>query len=243
MTLSDVAIRRPILTWMMTLALIVFGVLGYQRLGVDQYPKMDYPVLTVQLMLPGASPETIESDVVDVIEEHVSTLAGVRNVRSTSYDSAAQVIVEFALGTDLDLMAQEVRDVIGRVRSELPPELEPPCVRNFDPNDQPVLWFPLESTRSISDATEFLDRHLGPVVETIPGVAGLATFGARERNIRIWLDGDALRARGLAAGDVIGGAAARARGVPGRLRRERPRRVRGQDRRRVPLAPRSSNRS
>jgi HAE1 family hydrophobic/amphiphilic exporter-1 len=202
-TLSDVAVRRPILTWMMTLGLIVFGVLGYQRLGVDQYPNMEFPVLTVELTLPGASPETIESDVVDVIEEQVSTLSGVRSVRSTSHDSAAQVTVEFALGTDLDLMAQEVRDVIGRVRRELPPELEPPTVLNFDPNDQPVLWFPLESTRPISEATEFLDRQLGPVIETIPGVAGLATFGARERNIRIWLDGEALRARGLAAGDVI----------------------------------------
>jgi HAE1 family hydrophobic/amphiphilic exporter-1 len=202
-TLSDVAIRRPILTWMMTLALIVFGVLGYQRLGVDQYPSMEFPVLNVELSLAGASPETIESDVVDVIEEQLTTLSGVRSVRSTSHEGAAQVTVEFSLGTDLDLMAQEVRDVIGRVRRELPPELEPPTVLNFDPNDQPVLWFPLESTRPISEATDFLDRQLGPVVETIPGVAGLATFGARERNIRIWLDGEALRARGLAAGDVM----------------------------------------
>jgi len=107
------------------------------------------------------------------------------------------------LGTDLDLMAQEVRDAIGRVRGELPTELEPPTVMNFDPNEQPVLWFPLESTRPISEATEVLDRQLSPAVETIPGVAGLATFGARERNIRIWLDGEALRARGLAAGDVV----------------------------------------
>jgi HAE1 family hydrophobic/amphiphilic exporter-1 len=188
---------------MMTLGLIVFGVLGYQRLGVDQYPNMDFPVLTVEPRLPGASPETIESDVVDVIEEQASTLSGVRSVRSTSYDGAAQVTVEFVLGTDLDLMAHEVRDVIGRVRGELPPDLEPPTVQNFDPNDQPVLWFPLETTRPISEATEFLKRHLSPVIETIPGVAGLATFGARERNIRIWVDGEALRARGLVAGDVI----------------------------------------
>jgi len=203
LTLSDVAVDRPVLTWMMTLALIVFGVLGYQRLGVDQYPNMEFPILTVELRLPGASPETLESDVVDVIEEQVTTLSGVRSVRSTSYENAAQVIVEFRLGTDLDLMAQEVRDCIGRVRMDLPPELEPPTVRNFDPNEQPVVWFPLETTRPISDATEFLKRQLSPVIETIPGVAGLVAFGARERNIRIWLDGEALRARGLAAADVM----------------------------------------
>jgi HAE1 family hydrophobic/amphiphilic exporter-1 len=202
-TLSDVAIRRPILTWMMTLALIVFGVLGYERLGVDQYPNMEFPVLTVTATLPGASPESIEEDVVDVIEEQVSTLSGVRSVRSTSYQGSAQIVVEFELGTDLDLMAQEVRDAVGRVRAELPPELEPPVVGNFSPNDAPVLWFPLESERPISEATEFAERQLSPFVETIPGVAGLQMYGARERNIRIWLDGDALRARGLSSGDVM----------------------------------------
>lgn len=203
MTLSDVAIQRPILTWMMTLALLVFGVLGYQRLGVDQYPSMEFPVLTITAVLPGASPEAIESDVVDVIEERVSTLSGVRSVRSTSFQDAAQIVVEFGLGTDLDLMAQEVRDAVGRVRAELPPELEPPVVESFNPNEQPVLWFPLESERPIAQATDFVKRQLSPLVETIPGVAGLAMFGARERNIRIWLDGDALRARALSAGDVI----------------------------------------
>jgi HAE1 family hydrophobic/amphiphilic exporter-1 len=203
MTLSDVAIQRPILTWMMTLALLVFGVLGYQRLGVDQYPRMEFPVLTITAVLPGASPEAIESDVVDVIEERVSTLSGVRSVRSTSFQDAAQIVVEFVLGTDLDLMAQEVRDAVGRVRAELPPELEPPVVESFNPNEQPVLWFPLESERPIAQATDFVKRQLSPLVETIPGVAGLAMFGARERNIRIWLDGDALRARAQSAGDVI----------------------------------------
>jgi HAE1 family hydrophobic/amphiphilic exporter-1 len=202
MTLSDVAVRRPVLTWMMTLSLIVFGVLGYQRLGVDQYPNMEFPVLNIEARLPGASPETIESDVIDVLEEQVTTLSGVRTVRSTSYENAGQLTVEFTLGTDLDLMAQELRDAIGRVRMELPPELEPPTVRNFNPNQHPVLWFPLESTGSIARATDFLDRHLSPVLESIPGVAGLVAFGSRERNIRIWLDGEALRARGLAASDV-----------------------------------------
>ncbi len=203
MTLSDVAIRRPILTWMMTLGLIVFGALGYDRLGVDQYPNMEFPVLTVTATLPGASPESIEEDVVDVIEEQVSTLSGVRSVRSTSYQDAAQIVVEFALGTDLDLMAQEVRDVIGRVRGQLPTEMEPPVVGNFNPNQTPVLWFPLESDRPISEATDFADRQLSPFIETIPGVAGLEMFGARDRNIRIWLDAEALRARGLSSTDVV----------------------------------------
>jgi len=203
MTLSDVAIERPVLTWMMTLALIVFGVLGYNRLGVDQYPNMEFPILTVTATLPGASPESVEEDVVDVIEEQVSTLSGVRSVRSTSFQGAGQIVIEFILGTDLDLMAQEVRDVIGRVRGELPIDMEPPVVGSFDPNESPVLWLPLETDRPVSVATEFAERQLAPFIETIPGVAGLQMFGARERNLRIWLDGEALRARGLSSGDVI----------------------------------------
>ena len=202
MTLSDLAIERPVLTWMMTLALIVFGVLGYNRLGVDQYPNMEFPVLTITATLPGASPESVEEDMVDVIEEQVSTLSGVRSVRSTSYRDAAQIVVEFELGTDLDLMAQEVRDAVGRVRGQLPNEMEPPVVGNFNPNESPVLWFPLETDRPVSEATDFADRQLAPFIETIPGVAGLQSFGAQERNIRIWLDGDALRARQLSATDV-----------------------------------------
>jgi hydrophobe/amphiphile efflux-1 (HAE1) family protein len=100
-------------------------------------------------------------------------------------------------------MAQEVRDVIGRVRGDLPPEMEPPVVGNFNPNQAPALWFPLESEHSIPLATEFANRQLSPFLETISGVAGLEMFGARERNVRIWLDGDALRARGLSSGDVV----------------------------------------
>ncbi len=215
MTLSDVAIQRPILTWMVTLALIVFGVLGYSRLGLDQYPNMEFPVLTVIAVLPGASPETVESSVVDVIEEQVTTLSGVRSVRSKSQQGGAQIIVEFGLGADLDVMAQELRDAIAIARLELPTELEPPVVRSFNPNDIPVLWFPLESHASVAEITDFAERHLSPLLETIPGVAGLQMFGDRARNIRIWLDGEALRAHGLAASDVVGALARQHVDAPG----------------------------
>ncbi len=99
MTLSDVSIQRPILTWMMTLALIVFGVLGFLRLGVDQFPNMEFPVLTVQAVLEGATPEGMEEDVTDVLEEHLNTIGGVRSIRSTSYQGVALIVVEFELGT------------------------------------------------------------------------------------------------------------------------------------------------
>ena len=149
MTLSDVSIHRPVLTWMMTLALIVFGVLGYQRLGMDQFPDMDLPVLSVIATLEGADPEGMEEDVTDVLEEQLNTIAGVRSITSTTFSGTTQIRVEFELGTDLDIVAQKVRDKIDSVRRELPPEMDPPVVSDFDANDQPILWIPFHSTLPI----------------------------------------------------------------------------------------------
>jgi HAE1 family hydrophobic/amphiphilic exporter-1 len=203
MTLSDLSIQRPILTWMMTLALIVFGVLGYQRLGMDQFPTMEFPMLTVTAELPGASPEGMEEDVTDVLEEQMNTIAGVRKIRSQTFPGAAQITVEFGLGTNLDIAAQEVRDKVARVRRLLPDDMEIPTVGSFNPNDQPILWIPFKSTLPAVTASEYIRREVKPVFETIPGVAGVAMFGQMDRNIRIWLDGDELRSRGLSAGDVL----------------------------------------
>ncbi len=203
MTLSDVAIERPVLTWMMTLALIVFGVLGYNRLGVEQYPNMEFPMVTVTSTLEGAAPEGMEEDVTDVLEEALNTIGGVRNISSTSYRGSSQIVVEFVLGTDLEIAAQDVRDKVAQVRGLLPAELDPPVVGNFNPNEQPVLWIPIEIDGTTEFATDVVKRQISPVVETIEGVAGVAIFGELDRNIRIWLDGDALRARKLSAIDVL----------------------------------------
>jgi len=202
-TLSDLSIDRPILTWMMILALLVFGVLGYNRLGVDQFPNMEFPVLSVTSILDDATPEGIEEDVTDVLEEGFNTIAGVRKISSTSYRGASMIQVEFELGTDLDVAAQEVRDKVAQARYELPPEVEPPMVNTFNPNDQPVLWIPLASTRGPVATMEAVKRQINPRFETIHGVAGVAIFGGLERNIRIWIDGEALRARQLSPMDVF----------------------------------------
>ena len=203
MSLSDISIDRPILTWMMTLGLIIFGILGYNRLGVDQYPNMEFPIVTVTSILEGAAPEGMEEDVTDVLEEGLNSIAGVRKISSTSYRGTSQIVVEFELGTNLDIALQDVRDKVAQLRGFLPPSLDPPVVGNFNINDQPVLWIPIEIEGSASYATEVLKRQINPRIESIPGVAGLEIFGELDRNIRIWLDGDALRARQLSAVDVL----------------------------------------
>ena len=203
MTLSDVSIQRPVLTWMMMLALLVAGVIGYGRLGVDQFPPMDFPTVMVVANLEGANPEGMEEDVTDVLEENLNTIAGVRSLRSTTLAGVSQIFVEFEIGTDLDKAIQDVRDEVAKARRVLPREVEPPTVSKTNYDDQPILWIPFQSTRPEVETSEYVRRHVKPVLETIDGVGGITVFGRRDRAIRIWVNGEALRAHGLAAGDIL----------------------------------------
>jgi len=202
-TLSQISIERPVLTWMMAMGLVVFGALGYLRLGLDQYPEMEFPEVTVLAFLEGATPEGVEEDVTDVLEEHLNTVAGVRALRSTSYAGASRISVEFELGTDLDVAVQDVRDQVAAARRRLPRDVEPPEVSRVRATGHPIVYVPFTSDRSLVEVSEYVRRQVKPILETIPGVAGVAVLGRRDRNIRIWLDADAMRARGLAANDVM----------------------------------------
>jgi len=202
-SLSEICIRRPVLTLMMTLSLVVFGVLGYSRLGIDRFPSMEFPVVSVTAVLEGASPEVVEEDVTDVLEEFLNTISGVRSVQSKSLHGVSQVVVTFELDRELDSAAQDVRDKVALARRDLPANVEPPMVEKFSMGDFPIMWFPLISDRGTVENTEFLKYQIKPRLETIAGVGATQLFGDLERNIRIWLDGDALSARGLAASDVI----------------------------------------
>jgi HAE1 family hydrophobic/amphiphilic exporter-1 len=214
-TLSDVSIRRPVFTWVLMFALILFGILGYVRLGVDQFPNMEFPLVAVLANLEGASPEGIEEDVTDVLEEQLNSIAGVRSLRSTSSHGSAMVVAEFQLGTDIDVAVQDVRDKVGRARMRLPKDVEPPVIMKMDPGDNAILWMPVLTDRSISEATEVVRRIIKPEMETIPGVASVMIFGRQDRAIRIWIDDEALRARGLAANDVLAAIAREHVEIPG----------------------------
>ncbi len=137
MNLIDLCIQRPILTWMLTLSLVVFGVLGYRQLGVDQLPNMEFPVVTVTAQLEGAAPEVMEEDVTEVLEEHLNTIGGLRKLSSTTFHGAATIVAEFELERDLDQATQDVRDKVARARRELPKELEPPVVDKINLANRP----------------------------------------------------------------------------------------------------------
>jgi len=199
----DLCIERPILTWMLMLSLIVFGVLGFNQLGVDQMPNMEFPIVTVTAQLEGAAPEVMEEDVTEVIEEHLNSIGGLRSLRSTTFHGVATVVAEFDLERDLDQATQDVRDRMARARYELPKELEPPVVDKINLANHPIMWIPLSSTRDPVEVTEYLKYTVKPYLESVDGVASMEIFGRRERAIRIWVDGEALRARGLSVADLI----------------------------------------
>jgi HAE1 family hydrophobic/amphiphilic exporter-1 len=199
----ELCIKRPILTLMLTLSLIVFGVLGYTQLGIDQFPSMEFPIVTVTAQLEGAAPEVMEEDVTEILEEQINTIGGLRSLSSTTLQGAATVVAEFELERDLDQATQDVRDKVARARWRLPRELEPPVVDKINMSNRPILWIPLQSDRPPVEVTEYLKYTMKPYLETVDGVASTELFGRRERAIRIWLDGDQLRARGLSANDVI----------------------------------------
>jgi HAE1 family hydrophobic/amphiphilic exporter-1 len=201
--LVDLCIERPILTWMLTLSIVVFGVLGYQQLGVDQLPNMEFPIVTVTAQLEGAAPEVMEEDVTEVLEEQINSIGGLRSLRSTTFQGASTVVAEFDLEQDLDQVTQDVRDKVARARWELPKELEPPVVDKINMANHPIMWIAINSDRDPVEVTEYLKYTMKPYLETVDGVASTQIFGRRERAIRIWIDGDALRARGLSAGDLI----------------------------------------
>jgi HAE1 family hydrophobic/amphiphilic exporter-1 len=160
-TLSDISIQRPVFTWMLMMALLVFGVLGYARLGVDQYPEMDFPVVTVDARLEGASPDGIEEDVTDVLEERLNSIANVRTLRSTSYQGIARIEIEFELGTDLDGAIQDVRDQVALARARLPDAVEPPVITRRDMSRYAVIYAAVFSPTSHEAAARDDPRRSG----------------------------------------------------------------------------------
>ncbi len=202
MNLSEIAIRRPVFTLMLMLALVVFGVLGYQTLPVNLLPSLDVPIVTVITILPGASPEVMESDVTDVLESAVNTIEGIKNLTSFSGQGVSQITVTFTLDREINIAAQDVRDKVSGAVGQLPQDAEQPIVQKMDINSQPMLWIAVSGldNRTLSD---YADQVLKPKLQSVAGVGNIFMGGFRERMLRIWIDRDRLAAHKLSVNDVI----------------------------------------
>ena len=202
MKIAEVSIARPVLASMVISALVVFGLVSYRMIGVNLFPDVDIPVVTVTVPYPGADPETVETDVVDVIEEAVNTIAGIKSLRSESIEGVGQVFVEFELEEDIDVVSQEVRDKVASIRGDLPLEIEPPIIEKFDIDSAPILAVVLSGSIGIRELSDYADDVLKRRIESVSGVGNVRLVGDRQREVRIWLRGDVLRAHNLTAQDV-----------------------------------------
>jgi len=203
MWLSDVSIRRPVSTLTVMAAIIIFGLISFQRLGIDLFPEVDIPYVSVTTVLAGASPEVIDNDVTDVIEEQIKTINGVKNIMSQSYEGYSQIIVEFELEKDVDVAAEEVRAKVNLAEMNLPREAEKPIVAKFDITSLPIMWIAVYGSVDYKKLVYYADKVIKEQLQSIMGVGNVEKMGLRDREIRVWLDPNKLRARLLTAQDVI----------------------------------------
>lgn len=203
MWLADVSIRRPVFATMLIASLVVLGLVSFDRLGVDLFPAVEFPYVSVSTALPGASPGTVETEVTDIIEEQLNTIAGLRQMRSVSAEGVSIVNLEFELEEDADVKAQEVRDKVSRLGADLPSDAEPPVIEKVDPDAAPILSVLLSGDMPVSDLTTFADEEVKERLQRVPGVGSVELVGGRQREMRIWLDAPAMRARGVTADDVL----------------------------------------
>ena len=200
--LAELCVKRPVFASVLILSLTVIGIFSFTRLGVDRFPKVDFPTVTVTTVQPGAAPEQIETEITDKIEEAVNTISGIDDLRSVSSEGVSVVIVSFLLEKDTDVAAQEVRDKLNGVLPRLPKTIQQPRVDKQDPDASPVLSLALTANQPIRDITEYADKVLRRQLESINGVGQVLVLGGRRRQVNLWLDGDRLRAHNLTVTDV-----------------------------------------
>jgi HAE1 family hydrophobic/amphiphilic exporter-1 len=213
--LAELCVRRPVFASVLTLLLLVIGGFSYFKLGVDRFPKVDFPTITVTTRLPGAAPEELETEVTDKIEEAVNTISGIDELRSNTSEGVSQVFVTFLLEKDINVAAQEVRDKINSVLPQLPKEIDLPTVEKMDPDAAPILSISLSARKPVREITEYADKKLRRQIESVNGVGQVLILGGRKRQINIWLDPDRLRSQNLTVNDAIRALQAENVQVPG----------------------------
>ncbi|HEV7505410.1 MAG TPA: efflux RND transporter permease subunit [Thermoanaerobaculia bacterium] len=204
MSISDFAIKRPIVTVVVMLALVIFGLFALISLDVDEFPDLSNPIVFVSVPYPGASPSQVEQEVVERMEEAFNALSGIDEIRSTSVDGFATIIVQFVFSKDPDQAAQDVRDAISGIRNDLPTEMKEPILKKFDPNDLPIVSLTLSSDRMQTPELSLLaDPGLTRTLRGINGVAQVTVQGGVDRELSVDVRPADLAAAGVTVGEVV----------------------------------------
>lgn len=202
MTLSDISIKNPVFAWMLMVGLIFFGWIAYQDLGVSEMPEIEFPVINVGLTWEGAAPEVMESDVVDIIEDSLMSLEGIKEISSSTRQGQAEVTIEFVLERDIDSALQEVQSKISQAQLRLPKNLDPPIIQKINPTDQPIMWLGLSGDRTPREMMAFVQDTLKDRFQTIPGVGEIVMGGYIDRNLRVWVSSKKLAEYQLTVNDI-----------------------------------------
>src|ERR1700677_4089421 len=204
MTLSEISIRRPVFAWMLMAALIVFGAISFQRMGISQMPDVDFPVINVALQLDNAAPEVMETDVVDIIEDAVMGIEGLTRVTSNASQGIANITCEFNLNHNIDVALQEVQNRITQSSNQLPTALYPPVITKTNPEDQPIMWVMLTADADVPLYQQMIYSRntLKDQLSTIAGVGNITLGGYVTPNLRVWVDTKKLYGFELTSSDV-----------------------------------------
>ncbi|MCE9521629.1 MAG: efflux RND transporter permease subunit [Alphaproteobacteria bacterium] len=202
MWISDLSIRRPVLAVMVISALVALGLVSLSRIGVDLFPRVEFPYVVVHTTLEGASPEAIETQVTDVVESQVNTISGIKSLSSQSSEGNSQVMIEFGLSENADVKAQDVRDKVNIALRDLPQDADQPVIQKIDPDAEPILSVMLSGNIPARDLTHIADKTIKERLQRVSGVGAVTILGGRERQIRVWLDANRMRAYGVTADDV-----------------------------------------
>ncbi|MGE5190193.1 MAG: efflux RND transporter permease subunit [Gemmatimonadota bacterium] len=215
MKISEICVRRPVFATMLTGALVVLGLASYYGLGVDLFPNVDLPIVTVTTTLKGASPEEIETAVTKPIEEAVNTASGIDELRSVSREGVSQVVVRFVLERNGEEAAQDVRDKVAAILKNLPDGTDPPVIVKFDIDAAPVMTVAVSGNRDLREITKIADDRIKQNVETVGGVGAVSIVGGRKRAVNVFLDPSRMEAFGLTVPQVKAALAAQNLEIPG----------------------------
>ncbi|HSF18010.1 MAG TPA: efflux RND transporter permease subunit [Vicinamibacteria bacterium] len=201
--LAELCVKRPVFASVLILSLVVVGLFSYAELGVDRFPNVDFPFVTISTRLVGAAPEEIETEISDKIEEAVNTISGIDQLISVSSEGISVVTVQFVLEKNGDVAAQEVRDRVNSILGDLPTDADPPLIEKIDPDASPVLSIVLSGPASARDITEFADKTLRRQIESTLGVGQVRIVGGRPRQINVIVDTSKAAGLGLTAAEVV----------------------------------------
>jgi len=205
MTLSDISIRNPVFAWMLMAAFIIFGFICFIRMGVSNLPDVNFPVVNVSITLPNASPEVVESDVADPVEQAVLGAQGVIDVQTTCTQGNANITVYLDLNRDVDAAVQDVQTLVFQAQKQLPTNIYPPVIRKQNPNSSPILWLAVtaDPPLTLRDMMLYSRDHIQDKFTSLNGVANVFLGGFLNREINLWIDNNKLNARQLTAEDII----------------------------------------